>query len=232
MAGRSKARRTRIKRLQTAIFVVLVPGLFLASLHVNRRELPLIRIGEIKPFMSFFTVRVQGILESDACRLGSGSVLYMVDDGTGKLPVFLAPAPEEPLPKAGSRISVEGRLSMGAGTGLRMRARSVERMVVAAGDFVSESKLSDITAEQKGVRRTVYGRVSKIWHPHSGSKAPHKIVLADPSGSLEVIHWFDPERTVALGDVLEVRGMIDLYKNRLQLKVWAADDIRILERIK
>ena len=72
---------------------------------------------------------------------------------------------------------------------------------------------------------TVHGRVSKVWKPRSDSKAPHKIVLADQSGSLEVVHWFETERKVKEGDALEITGTVDLYKGKVQLKVWTSSDI-------
>jgi len=155
----------------------------------------------------------------------------MVDDGSGKLPIFLVQAPEGKLPKEGSRVTVEGNLSMGAGNAVRMRVQSAEQIRVASfspmEEVIGKLRLADITAERKGARVTVYGQVSKIWSPRPGSKAPHKIVLTDPSGSLDVIHWFEPELTVALGDVLEVRGRVDVYKGQPQLKVWEADHIRL-----
>lgn len=219
-----------LKALRWAALAIAIGGLFLLHLYATHRELPLVRIGEITPLMNFATVRIQGVLESDARMLRSGSVLYVIDDGTGTLPLFLNRAPAGKLPKAGSRIAATGSLSVGAGNELRMRAQSVEPLDRPVADpFVSDLKLSDITAEQKGERMTVCGRVSKVWKPRPGSKAPHKIVLEDQSGSLEVVHWFAPELQVKIGDTLEIRGEVDLYKDQLQLKVWEAEDIQVLE---
>lgn len=205
-------------------------GLFLFSLLRNHREPPFVLVGEIKPIMNFSTVRVQGILSSDARKMQSGEVLYMLDDGSGKLPIFLSLAPEAELPKQGRRVTAEGILSLGAGNTARMRVQSAEQIMLAPllpmEEVIATQRLADITAERKGERLTVYGQVSSVWTPRPGSKAPHKITLTDPSGSLVVIHWFAPHRAVALGDVLEVRGSVDLYKSQPQLKVWEADDIR------
>ena len=226
-------KQTRQLLFRSFLGVVLV-GLLVLNIRSVRREPPTLRVGEISPRMNFSTVRIQGILESAPRRLGDGSVLYMVDDGTGILPVFLTQLPSGDLPSAGSRIVATGVLSVGAGHNIRLRVRSVDD--VACGsvepplEFLSDTKLSDITAEQQGDRITVYGMVSRIWHPTAGSKAPHKITLADPGGSLEVVHWFEPKRVVALGDELKIRGTVDPYNGHLQLKVWEADDIRILAR--
>ena len=195
-----------------------------------RREPPTIHVGEISPRMNFSVVRVRGVLESAPRRLGDGTVLYLVDDGTGTMPVFLGQAPSGNLPKPGSRIAATGVLSVGAGNNIRMRVRSPGDVMVESGElplkFLSGFKLSEITAEQHGSRITVYGMVSRIWHPAAGSKAPHKIMLSDPGGSLEVVHWFKPEHAIAPGDELEIHGTVDLYKGRVQLKVWEANDIR------
>lgn len=226
----SKNRR-RIKRLRIVALAVFVTGLFLFSLYTSSQERPLVQIGGIKPIMNFSTIRVRGILVSDARKLQSGEILCMVDDGTGKLPVFLARSSEETLPKAGSRIVVEGNISMGAGNAIRMRTHSAEGIIVEPfiplEEIIGKLRLSDVTADRKGERMAICGQVSKVWTARPGSKAPHKIVLTDPSGSLDVIHWFEPELAVALGDVLEVRGMLDVYKGRPQLKVWEADHIRL-----
>lgn len=219
-----------LKALRRAALAVAIGGLFLLHLYATHRELPLVRIGDITPLMNFATVRVQGVLESDARTLRSGSVLYVIDDGTGTLPLFLNRAPAGKLPRAGSRVAATGSLGVGAGNKIRMSGHTVELLDGAVADtFVSDLKLSDITAEQKGERMTVCGRISKVWKPSPGSKAPHKIVLEDSSGSLEVVHWFAPELQVAVGDALEIRGTVDLYKDRLQLKVWEAADIQPLE---
>jgi DNA/RNA endonuclease YhcR with UshA esterase domain len=222
-----------LKLLRIAALAIAIGGLFLLHLYATHRELPLVGIGDITPVMNFATVRVQGVLESDARTLRGGSVLYVVDDGTGTLPVFLNRTPEGKLPKAGSRITVAGSLSVGAGDEVRMRAQSADQILVEpgedAGAFVSELKLSDITAEQQGARMTVYGKASKVWKPKPGSKAPHKIVLTDQSGSLDVVFWFEPELNVEVGDELEIDGMVDVYNEQVQFKVWEAGDIQPLE---
>ncbi len=219
-----------LKALRRAALAVAIGGLFLLHLYATHRELPLVRIGDITPVMNFATVRVQGVLESDARTLRSGSVLYVIDDGTGTLPLFLNRAPAGKLPRAGSRVAATGSLGVGASNKIRMSAQTVELLGTAGPEaFVSDLKLSDITAEQQGERMTVCGRVSKVWKPRPGSKAPHKIVLEDSSGSLEVVHWFAPELRVEPGDILKIRGMVDLYKGRLQFKVWEAGDIQPLE---
>ncbi len=217
---------TTIKQLRRATVGVSIAGLFIASLGASLREPPLIRIGEIKPTMGLSTVRVKGVLESDARPLRGGSVFYMVNDGSGRLPIFLAQPPAGKLPMAGSRIVAEGTLGLGTGHALRMNIQFSDQISVMPEKFISDFKLSDVTVEQDGERMTAYGRVAKVWHPGVGSKAPHRIILSDPSGSLEIVHWFEPSWPVEVGDRLDVRGSVDLYKGRVQLKIWQPQDIR------
>ncbi len=215
-----------LKRLRIIAVGALLTGLFIASIRANFREPPLVRIGEIKPTMSFSTVRVRGILEADARQLRGGSVFYRVNDGSGRLPVFLAQSSSKKLPLAGSRITVEGSLGLGVGHALRLNAQSTDQISVMPEEYISDVKLSEITLAQEGERITAYGRVTQVWHPKGDSKAPHRIILSDPSGSLEIVHWFEPSWAVNVGDRLEVRGTVVRYKERLQLKVWQAKDIR------
>ncbi len=108
-----------------------------------------------------------------------------------------------------------------------MRARRVELLEAPpVEDFISEFHLSEITEELLEVQVTVFGTVSSVWKPKPGSRAPHKIILEDPSGTLEVVHWLKESPEVAVGDVLAVTGRISIYKNKLQLKLWNADDLQ------
>lgn len=185
--------------------------MFLLNLHRVRREPPLIRIGEIKPAMNFSKVRVQGVLKSDVRALRSGAVFYLIADATGTLPVFLNRTPSEELPKAGCRIVATGRLNVGTGNQLRMRVQDARQIKILGN------------AEPTVVR----GQVAEVRAPPPDSNAPHKIILTLPGGSLEVIHWFVPERQVVVGDRLEIKGALGFYKGRMQLKVRNPADIRL-----
>jgi len=220
---RSKAN----KRLRTGLFFTSVSLLILISFYFRFRAPPLVHIGEIQPFMSLSTVRVEGRLESDARLLRDGGVFYRITDGSGHLSIFLSQPPTGPLPSAGSRIVVEGILGLGTGSALRMNVQSSDQVFIMPEEFMTDFKLSSITAEQDGKRLKVYGRVVKIWHPEESSKAPHKIVLADPSDSLEVIYWFDLKELFQIGDTLQAYGTVGFYKGRIQLKVWRSDDLQL-----
>jgi DNA/RNA endonuclease YhcR with UshA esterase domain len=223
-------KRMGLKLLRTVAVVVAIGGLFLLQLYAQNREIPLVSIHQISPVMNFATVRVEGLLESDARNLRSGSQLYVIDDGTGTLAVFANEPVIGKLPRAGSRIAVTGNLNVGAGNEVRMQARTVEVLDAAVVDeFISEFRLADITAEQVDDRITVFGTVSKVWKSTAGSKAPSKIILTDPSGSLEVVHWLKEPIDVEVDDSVEITGTVGVYKGQLQLKLWNVDDFQPLE---
>ena len=200
-----------VRRLRTTAFVITVCGLSLASLYASRREPPLVRIGELKPIMNFSTVRVQGVLKSKAHELQDGAVLYLIADETGSLPVFSSHAPEGKLPKAGSRVAATGRLSVSADNRMSMRVHGPGQIEVL----------------ENATPTIVRGRVAEVWSPPPDSRAPYRIILDRPEGRMEVVHWFMPEHKVAVGARVEVKGTLGFYKGRMQLKVRAAEDIRL-----
>lgn len=228
--GMRLKKRMGPKLLRISAVIIAIGGLFLFQLYAKNRELPLVQIERITPGMNFSTVRVEGVLESDARKLRSGSFLYVVDDGTGTLAVFANTLPAGKLPTAGSRISVTGNLKVGAGNDVRMQARTVELTdSQLVDDFISEFRLADITEDQVEERLTAFGIVSQVWKPEPGSRAPHKIVLEDPSGLLQIVHWLKEPLDVQVGDPVEVTGTVDIYKDQLQLRLWNAEDFQPLE---
>jgi DNA/RNA endonuclease YhcR with UshA esterase domain len=173
------------------------------------------------------------MLDSDARELRNNTTLYIINDGTGTLPVFLNNTANPKLPKKGSYVEASGSLSVAAGNEVRMRARSVEQVagvpVEAVDTILSDVQLGDVSIRQAGACMRACGRVVSFVEPRPGSKAPYKILLADHSGTLEVVHWFEPGRIWEAGDTLEAIGRVDLYRGKVQLKVQRADGLTHLE---
>ncbi len=213
--------------------IVLLVGLICIQIVARNRKPPLIKISDIKPLMNFSAVRIRGTLESDARRLSSGSTVYMVNDDTGTLAVFSNYASDTSLPRAGDRITVSGNLSVGAGNNIRLQMRSTDRVVVETAQlenaYASEVALADITADSPGGRMQVRGRVSRVWIPPAESKAPHRIVLTDRSGSLDVVHWLPEPPIIRAGDIVEVDGIVQVYKGQVQLKLLHSGDMSVLD---
>ncbi len=208
-------------------------GLFLLHLYAIQRDLPAVSIAEISPHMNFASVKIMGVLESDARPLRSGTVLYVINDGTGTIPVFLNNTDVRNLPEKGCFVEATGNLSVGAGNKIRMSARAVARVSSRSGSLArtvsTPVKLNELSARQAGTRLRVRGRVENRVEPPPGSKAPHKMTLADQTGNIEVVHWFEPAQSWQVGDHLEAFGIVDIYKGKLQLKVQSADGLTRLE---
>ena len=81
-------RRIVIRWARRVGVVLLLAGLTGFQLHIQQREPPLVQIADIKPYMNFSVITVQGRLASEPFRLRSGSILFTVDDGTGTIAVF------------------------------------------------------------------------------------------------------------------------------------------------
>lgn len=213
--------------LRAGAVLLLMLGLMAVFHGINRRPRRLIAIGDIKPYMNFRKVRVDGELVKPARLLPSGSVLYVLNDGTGQLAVF-APVPENRIfYAAGTRLRAVGSLRAGAGHNIRLQASRVEPIDVPDAAFWSEVRLADIRADKAGDTVTVYGRVSKVWKPEAGSKAPHKVVLEDPGGRLAVIHWLDDPPGLKPGDVVEVTGRVQVYDGAVELRVYDESSIQL-----
>lgn len=207
-------------------FVIL--GFFAGSLYQSQHEAPQVQIGNITPLKNFSSLRVHGWLEADARQLHSGSVLYIINDGTGVLPIFLAQPPEGNLPRAGQHLSAIGRLNVGTRNELRLRVQHATDLALTPEKFIADFRISEVGVKHEGTYLTVWGRVSKVWHPPVRSKAPHRIILVDPSGSLEVISWFHPGENIKVGRLLKIEGILARYRGRLQLKIKHRKDITLV----
>jgi len=203
--------RKVLKRLRTAVFIIVVSGIFLGSLHASRREPRVIRIGEIKPVMSFSRVCVQGIVMSGARILNDGTRLCIITDETGSLPLFLYRASGGEDLRAGSRIAATGRLAMGSGSRMCLRVPDVDHIEVL----------------EEGRPTTVRGKVVELSSPPRDSRAPYRLLLERPGGRMEVVHWFQPQLEVVAGDQIEAEGTLGLYQGRMQIKVNDAGNIRL-----
>ncbi len=218
-------KRIGFKGVKIAGVVSAIGFLFFFQNHKKISEHPRVKIGKISARMNFSTIRVQGILEVDARPFRNGSVLYIVNDGTGTLPIFFnEPSPREPS-QAGQKISAIGTLSVRADHEIRMQAQQV-LIEPEVEDWGDAFKLSEITTEKRGERMTAQGRVSRVWKSPAHSKAPHRIIIKDRSGTLDVVHWLKNPPTVAPGDVLKVTGTVTIYKGTVQLKIRNAEDIQ------
>jgi len=88
-------------------------------------------------------------------------------------------------------------------------------------------RLADVSACRPGDRITVQGTVGNVWEP-AGKRAPYTVILRDQSGTLEVVHWLEGPLGIAVGNLVECTGTIDLYRGQLQLRLWRKGDLQLL----
>ena len=122
-------------------------GLGLLYLMAIHRELPVVKIGEIKPTMNFAYVRVVGTVAGDPRifkEVGKvRSLRFTVDDGTGEISVTAFRSQAEDLvdqhkvPASGDRVEVAGALSITADDDVVMRLQVPEHLILTRAEVPS-----------------------------------------------------------------------------------------------
>ncbi len=240
--GPQVKRPLRVRVLQMASLVLAVAGLILLYLYSVNRDIPTVRVSEITPTMNFAYVKIAGNVTSDAHIFKSGGVIFNLHDGSGEIAVMGGRAQAEALenagklPRRGDRVEVAGSLSVSASQEVKLRMQSAEQLTLrrkrtASASAVSRISLSDITPAQKGDTVSVIGTLKEISIPRPGAKAPYALTLEEGGVELEVIFWDEvfqglEKKLPTLGKTISARGRVDLYKEKLQLKVWEAADLR------
>ena len=245
--GPQVKRPLRVRVLQMASLVLAVAGLILLYLYSVNRDIPTVRVADVTPTMNFAYVKIAGNVISDAYIFKSGGVIFNLHDGSGEIAVMGGRAQAEALknagklPRRGDRVEVAGSLSVSADQEVKLRMQSAEQLTLCRKRTVSASAvsrilLSDITPAQKGDTVSVVGMLKKISIPRPGAKAPYALTLEEGGVELEVIFWDEvfqglEKKLPTLGKTISARGRVDLYKEKLQLKVWEATDLRVVDEV-
>lgn len=239
-------RPMRITALRWASLVLAGSGLVLLWLWSVHREIPVVRIERIHPKMNFATVQVQGTVVRDAYRFDSGGFVFNLDDGSGSLAVFGSRTQAEQLiqsgrlPRRGDRVVLSGNLSVDADREPTLRLLSAEHLQLERRRAPSlESAplldLSSVTESKAGSIIEVAGQLESIDIPAPGSRAPYVLTLEQDGTLRPVVFWNDVlgemDGTLPVpGSVLKVRGRVGVYRDEVQIKVRAADDLQIMEK--
>lgn len=245
--GSQLKRPLRVRVLRYASLVLAVAGFVLLYLFSVNRDIPFVRIGNITPTMNFAYVRIAGEVTRDACIYNSGGMVFNVKDGSGEIAVMGGRAQSETLkssgklPRRGDHVEVAGSLSVSAEQEAKLRLQSASQLVLnrkrtATVPFAASSlrRLADVTAVQKGGQITVAGILKSIDVPGPGSKAPYILTIEEDGAQLAVVFREDVfqglgEKLPMPGKRITARGRVDVYKDVVQLKVWDAGDLRVIE---
>ena len=214
--------------------------LYLSALH---REIPAVRIGDIKPSMNFATVRVSGEVSRDARLFREGehirALRFSVSDGTGEIHVQAQKSAAQALvarfglPREGDRVEAVGSLDVSDGSEVVMRLQVPESFVLTRAE-IKPVALKEIDSRLLGRSVVVEGIIKKVLAPKSGSKAPWTMVIGDSGGQQEITFWQDIydeiQNKVLLAPGAPVRARVEVrnYKDELQLALGQGMDIEFL----
>lgn len=111
-----------------------------------------------------------------------------------------------------------------------MTAPAIQQPIAAppvASGVLTPSQVNNSLLERS---ITVQGLVKEYKAPRN-ERAPHTVILADNTGSLDVVFWSDvatalgSEKMPAAGQTLKINGQVSEYRGKIQLKVANASDI-------
>lgn len=226
-----------------AAVLLATVGLFFLYLASTRREVPVVRIGEISPMMNFAYVRVQGTVSSEPRIFKEGgrvqSLRFAVDDGTGEIQVSAYRGQAESLladnrvPNLGDKVDVAGSLSVSADDRLLLRLQVPEHLrLERRAPEVAE--LGALRPEDTGRRVVVEGVIRRVSAPRPGSRAPWVLTLEDDTGVAPLCFWEDAyvdisdKARLAPGTLVRAHVSVGTHRGELQLRLARGGDLEFL----
>ena len=237
--GSKVEKRMSLVAIRWAAVLLSTVGLFLLFLMAKHREIPLVKLGEVKPTMNFAQIRVEGVVDSDARTFRTGGGMgFNFSDGTGTIMVFISQKQAQEMveknlvPKAGDTVNFAGGLNI-ADDKSSMRLLSVDEFQLIRAPAVAV-RLADVTTAMKGTSVTVAGKVMDLFPPPADSKRPYALKIKDDSGEQTVNFWqaeYDQiaNKDMLVGAYVRARVSVAAYQDKLQLKLAAGQDLEILE---
>ncbi|MFH0954185.1 MAG: hypothetical protein V1873_07635 [Verrucomicrobiota bacterium] len=239
--GARVAKRMSIMVFRYAALFLATVGLGLLYLMARSREIPVVKIGDLKSTMNFAYVRVVGTVSGDARTFKEGdrvrTMRFMVDDGTGEITVnaYRTQAQElvdqDRVPRLGDRVDVAGSLSMSADGDVVMRLQVPEQMTLVSAEM-PVTRLGDVTAASVGQSLMVEGEIRRVNAPRPNSRAPWVITLADGSGEQEITFWdttyaeVHDKMLLKPGTRVRARVSAKTYRDKLQLSLNRGSDLQ------
>jgi hypothetical protein len=223
------------------------------QLSIDRPDLPVTPIGEIRMDMEPASVIVEGVIaQVRAPRADSRAPwTVVVQDESGTAPVsFWQDTYQAMTDKAKLKAGMPVRLRAGIGAyQSKLQLRLANPMDIEftgeAGDVpepveeqgragVESVMLDEITPDRKGDILETEGQVTRIYRP-SSDKAPYRLTLKDGQAVGTVIFWEGtaqrlPEGAMQKGARIQAQGMVDAFKDKAQLKVNRGYHIKVLKK--
>lgn len=237
--GAKVEKRMSLVAIRWAAVLLATVGLFLLFLMAKYREIPVVKLADVKPTMNFAQIRVEGVAESDARTFRTGGGMgFNFSDGTGTIMVFISQKQAQEMvernlvPKAGDQISFAGGLNISDDRS-SMRLLSVDEFQLIRAPAAA-MRLADVTTDLKGSSITVEGKVMDLFPPPANTKRPYALKLLDASGEQTINFWQTEYDQIANKDVLvgafvRARVSVAAYQDKLQLKLASGQDLEILD---
>ncbi len=238
--GARVSKRLSIRVLRYGALALATVGLALLYLMTTQRELPLVKIGDIRATMNFAYVRVAGTVSGEPRLFKEGgkirSMRFAVDDGTGEISVTAYRAQAEDLaekgliPRVGDRVEVAGSLSMTANDDVVMRLQVAEHLSLTRTEMAATG-LGDITSALVGSSVLVDGTIARVQAPKPGSKAPWSVTIRDATGEKDLTFWEDVYAEIgdkillSPGTPVRARVSVRTYRDQLQLSLNRGADL-------
>ena len=93
--------------------------------------------------------------------------------------------------------------------------------------------VGQVTAAQDGQTVRVRGLVASVSPPKEGTKQPYAVILKDGEATLRVSYWSTVNDVIAIkptpGAVFEMEGVVEVYKDKAQLKVESGYKVKQVE---
>ena len=237
--GAKVEKRMSLVAIRWAAVLLSTIGLALLFLMAKYREIPVVKLGEVKATMNFAQIRVEGVAESDARTFRTGGGMgFNFTDGTGTIMVFISQKQAQEMvernlvPKAGDQVSFAGGLNISDDKS-SMRLLSVDEFQLVRAPAAT-LRLADVSTDLKGSSVTVEGKVMDLFPPPADSKRPYALKLQDASGEQTINFWQTEYDQIANKDVLvgayvRARVSVAAYQDKLQLKLASGQDLEILD---
>jgi DNA/RNA endonuclease YhcR with UshA esterase domain len=230
-----------IKRF--AIFGTII-GLILMWVAAVRREVPLLKIGEIKPQHNMALIRCVGKVTGVRFMEDKNSFHLKVDDDTGmlslsgfdKLRKFRA-FYGAGFPAEGDLIEVVGNLSISEKFGESMFVSDPRRLKIIKKFEAEPATIENINLDSRGAVFRVRVKVAAIRKYRIGNN----ITVKDDTGSMD-LNLFDSDREkipdpkireelLEVGNEFDIVALVDAYKGKPNLKIHHPDRPESVKRL-
>jgi DNA/RNA endonuclease YhcR with UshA esterase domain len=235
--GADVGQRIAVRAFKYGSLVLAILGLAVLLFVARRSQAPTVEIGSLAGTMNWAYVRIEGVTSRQpAYDPEAQSLEFWVWDGTGEILVAAYRSETEALlagnrvPQMGDDVAVEGTLRIKED--FQYLVLNVpEHTEIRPGEAV-EIPIAEVSGAARYQKVRVKGMVRADRTPYEGLRI---LTLRDGSGEIDVTlpvggaAWGDAWPNVAVGQVVEVTGAVDLYKGSPQVSVGRGRDLLVLD---